>query len=43
MEKFKLLWKGKYISVVSPIKNNYECIHENDIIMVLPIISTLPW
>ena len=39
MEKFKELWKGEWISVVSPEKHPYEAVHEDDLIMVLPILK----
>ncbi len=39
MLKFNTLWKGKYLSVVSPIQDSYEAIHENDCIGVVPLIK----
>ena len=39
MLDFKELWKGKHISVVSPIEYEYEAVHEPDVIMVLPVLA----
>lgn len=39
MLSFEKLWQGKYISVISPKKYPYECVHESDVIMVFPIIA----
>jgi 8-oxo-dGTP pyrophosphatase MutT (NUDIX family) len=36
---FKELWKGKYISVVSPTKYPYEAVHEKNGILCLPILN----
>lgn len=39
MLKFKKLWQGEYIAVVSPTEYPYECVHEPDVIMVFPILA----
>ena len=39
MLEFKELWKGNYMSVISPIKHPYECVHEPDVIMVFPVLE----
>ena len=39
MLKYKKLWQGEYISVISPTEYPYECVHESDVIMVFPIIA----
>jgi len=36
---FKKLFSGKWISIVSPVNEEYESVHEKDIIIVLPIIE----
>ena len=36
---FETLWKGKWVSVVSPKKNPYECLHENNMVFVVPILN----
>ena len=36
---FKVLWKGKYISVVSPTKYPYEAVYEKNGVISLPIIT----
>jgi len=38
MLKFKNLWQGEFISVISPIEIEYECINEHDSMQVLPLI-----
>jgi 8-oxo-dGTP pyrophosphatase MutT (NUDIX family) len=38
MLEFRELWKGEYLSIVSPIKYQYEAVHENDVITVLPVV-----
>ena len=40
MKQFKELWKGQHISVISPIDQPYECVHEPNVIMVIPVIAT---
>ena len=37
MDKFDILWKGEYVSVVSPKEHPYESLHEINGIMVIPI------
>lgn len=38
MLKFKTLWQGKYLSIVDPIDEEYEAVHEKDVIIVYPVI-----
>jgi 8-oxo-dGTP pyrophosphatase MutT (NUDIX family) len=38
MLEFRELWKGEYLSIVSPIKYQYEAVHEKDVITVLPVV-----
>jgi len=37
-DKYKALWKGEYVSVISPKKNKYEILHEGTNITTIPII-----
>jgi len=37
MKPFKTLWKGDWVSVISPEGAPYETLHEKDIILCLPI------
>ncbi len=39
MNKFDILWEGKYVSVVSPKDHPYENLHEINGIMVIPIVK----
>ena len=36
--KLKELWKGKFMSIVSPIDAPYEAVNEKDCIIVIPIM-----
>jgi 8-oxo-dGTP pyrophosphatase MutT (NUDIX family) len=36
---FKVLWKGKYLTVVSPAKYPYEAVYEKNGIISLPILN----
>jgi len=38
------LWEGKWISVVSPVENPYEAVHEKDVIIVVArLADTKKW
>ena len=37
MTKFDTLWKGKWVSVISPENAPYECLHEKDVVLIIPI------
>ncbi len=39
MKDLEVLWKGKWVSVVSPKDAPYEAVDEKDIVLVLPIIN----
>lgn len=39
MVKFKTLYKGEYLDLISPIDTPYECLHEKDNVIILPIIK----
>lgn len=39
MVKFKTLYKGEYVDLISPIENPYECLHEKDNVIILPVID----
>lgn len=40
MQKFNTLWKGKWVSIISPIDAPYECLHEeHDFVLVLPYLE----
>jgi 8-oxo-dGTP pyrophosphatase MutT (NUDIX family) len=41
MLNFETLWKGKWVSVISPENAPYECLHEKDIVIVFPIITEI--
>jgi len=36
---FKVLWRGKFISVISPDEAPYEAVHEGDGVIIIPIIK----
>jgi len=38
-QELETLWKGKWVSVVSPKDHPYEALHEPDVVLVLPIIE----
>jgi len=37
MQKFKTLYKGKFVDLISPLKDTYECINEKDNVIILPL------
>jgi len=37
--EFKTLYKGDYVSLISPVDTPYECLHEKDNVIILPIIE----
>ncbi|MFA5759678.1 MAG: NUDIX domain-containing protein [Clostridia bacterium] len=37
-KNYKTLWKGEYVSVISPKTNPYESLHEPDVVIILPQI-----
>ena len=39
MLDFKKLWKGEHLEVVSPEEYSYEAVHEDNVIMVLPVLA----
>lgn len=39
MNKFKVLWSGKFCSIISPENAPYEAMHENDGVFILPILN----
>lgn len=38
MKKFKELFKGKFLSILSPLDDPYEMVHEKDAVFIFPII-----
>lgn len=36
--KHKILWKGKWVSIVSPVDYDYESLHEMNGVLIIPII-----
>lgn len=38
MLKFKSLWKGEHVEIITPEKYKYEAVHEKDVVMVLPVL-----
>ena len=39
MMDFEVLYKGEYVDLVSPKDSPYECLHEKDNVIILPIIK----
>jgi 8-oxo-dGTP pyrophosphatase MutT (NUDIX family) len=39
MKDVKTLWKGDWVSVVSPKDSQYESLHEPDVVLILPILG----
>lgn len=39
MRDFEVLYRGKYVSLVSPKDAAYECLHEIDGVLILPIVD----
>ena len=35
----KTLWQGKYLSIITPDEMYYECVHEKDVVFVIPIVN----
>ena len=39
MVKFKTLYKGEYLDLISPVNTSYEFLHEKDTVIILPVIE----